>query len=177
MCSERSGGNFVSRLMNAHSNICSPPPKHLLSPLFKNLYRYEPLSKNWDELLIDVNKLINAEFTFWKSEIDLENLKQNVSRGDVFGLIDYIFELEAKTNDKNHLFIKENKVYEFFPYLLKAYPNAKYVFQVRDPRDMALSWKKNPTHPGGVIKAAKQWKTDQQNSLINSHLLKKIKKL
>ena len=27
---------------------------------------------------------------------------------------------------------------------------------------MALSWKRNPTHKGGVVEAAKQWKTDQQ---------------
>ena len=44
------------------------------------------------------------------------------------------------------------------------FPQAHYVYQVRDPRDMALSWKLNPGHPGGVCRAARQWQADQQNS-------------
>jgi hypothetical protein len=41
---------------------------------------------------------------------------------------------------------------------------------------MALSWKKNPDHPGGVVKAARQWKQDQQQSLKNYQLLKSLDK-
>ena len=55
--------------------------------------------------------------------------------------------------------------------MLIHFPESKYIFQVRDPRDMALSWKKSPVHAGGVIHAARQWKKDQTNFLKNHCLL------
>lgn len=173
MCSERSGSNFISKLLNAHSCICGPAPKHILNPVTRNLYRYEPLNstKNWSELIKDILNLIDIEFSFWKKKFTYNELFNSVKIGDSLGLINYIFESEAKEHQKEILFIKENKIYEFFPFLLVNYPDAKYIFQVRDPRDVALSWKKNPTHFGGIVAAAKQWKEDQQNSLKNAHLL------
>lgn len=173
MCSERSGSNFISRLLNAHSEICSPPPKHLFNPLLRNLYRYEPLERNWEELLKDVLSLFNAKFTYWERKFEIQELKENVTKGDVVGLLNYFFESESRQKGKTRVFIKENKIFEFFPFLIINYPHAKYIFQVRDPRDMALSWRKNPTHPGGIITAAKQWKEDQQNSLKNANLISK----
>lgn len=174
ICSERSGSNFISKILNAHSQICGPAPKHIFNPVSRNLYRYEPLNieKNWHELINDIHNLISIEFSYWEKKFTIEELKSAVKIGDIVGLLNYIFESEALANNKKILFIKENKVFEFFPFLLVNYPKAKYVFQVRDPRDVALSWKKNPTHYGGIVTAAKQWKEDQQNSLKNVHILK-----
>lgn len=176
MCSERSGSNFISKILNAHSSICGPAPKHLFNPVTRNLYRYEPLtsSNNWNELIKDILILINVEFSYWKKQFTIDELLKAVKVGDSVGLLNYIFESEAKEHKKDILFIKENKIYEFFPFLLVNYPNAKYLYQVRDPRDVALSWKKNPTHFGGIVASAKQWKEDQQNSLKNAHLLAKF---
>lgn len=175
MCSERSGSNFITKLLNGHSQICGPSTKHIMNPLLRNLFRYEALEKeeNWNEVLIDVLRLLNLEFSIWNKNFELSELKYNVDKGDVKGLLNYIFESEAKASGKTQLFIKEIKLYEFFPYLLVNYPNAKFVYQTRDPRDVALSWKKNLTHYGGIVNAAKQWKLDQQQSLKNYHLLKK----
>ena len=148
MCSERSGSNFISRLLNAHSLISSPAPKHLFNPILRNLYRYEPLTndENWNELLNDIEKLFNVGFTYWVKQLSFEELRQNAQKGNVKDLLNYIFESEAKFNGKSILFIKENKIYDFFPFLQINYQDAKYVFQSRDPRDMALSWRNNKTH-------------------------------
>jgi hypothetical protein len=88
-------------------------------------------------------------------------------------LLKNIFLEEAGQHGKEYVFIKENQVYEFMPYLAWHFPGARYVYQVRDPRDMALSWKKSAPHVGGVIQAARQWKIDQQQSLKNFNELKK----
>jgi len=179
ICSERSGSNFISRLLNAHPEICSPAPKHIFNPLLRNLYRYEPLKDKgrWKELVSDVINMMNVDFTYWKKVFSIEEIQDNVKTGDIKHLLDFLFESEALAHNKDHLFIKENKLYEFFPFLLLHYPESKYVFLVRDPRDMALSWKKNPTHPGGVVAAARQWKEDQQQSLKNAQLLNLSKKV
>jgi len=178
MCSERSGSNFITKLLNGHNNICGPSTKHIINPVARNLFRYGDISKqdNWDELLIDMHRLISVDFSIWKKSFTIDNLKALAPVGDIVSLIKNIFSEEAKANGKQHVFIKENHVYEFLPFLLLNFPEAKYIYMVRDPRDMALSWKKNTDHPGGVVKAAKQWQKDQQNTLKNYRELKNIGK-
>ncbi len=178
MCSERSGSNFITQLLNGHSKICGPSTKHIINPVARNLFRYEPLSneENWEELLKDIHRLMSVNFSVWKKSFSLDDLKNLGPIGDAASLIRNIFSEEAKANGKQHVFIKENHVYEFLPYLLLNFPESSYVYLTRDPRDMALSWKKNPVHPGGVVKAARQWQKDQQNSLKNYNDLHKIGK-
>lgn len=175
MSSERSGSNFITKLLNGHSNICGPSTKHIINPVARNLFRYEPVSNinNWNELLKDIHKLLNVNFSVWKKKFTLEDLQNIAPVGDITSLIKNIFYEEAKANGKQFLFIKENHTYEFLPFLLLNFPDTKYIYMVRDPRDMALSWKKNDDHPGGVVKAAKQWKKDQQNNLKNYNELRK----
>jgi hypothetical protein len=169
MCSERSGSNFIQKLLNGHNNICGPSTKHIINPVARNLFRYGDLTQkqNWDALLIDIHRLISISFSIWKKEFSLDDLQALAPIGDIESLIRNIFMEEARANGKQHVFIKENQVYEFLPFLLLNFPESKYIYQTRDPRDMALSWKKNPDHFGGVVKAAKQWQKDQQNTLKN----------
>ncbi|SHG04461.1 Sulfotransferase family protein [Fodinibius roseus] len=178
MCSERSGSNFITKLLNGHSNICGPSTKHIFNPVLRNLFRYEPLSRkeNWEALLEDLFQLIDVSFSIWKHTFTKKDLRDLAPRGDINSLLRNIFFEEAKEFGKQHIFVKENQIYEFLPYLLIHFSESKYIYQVRDPRDMALSWKKNPVHPGGVVKAARQWRKDQQNNLKNFNELKKRNK-
>lgn len=178
MCSERSGSNLIVKLLNGHSKICGPSTKHIINPVARNLFRYEDISNedNWKSLLIDINNLMSVEFSVWEKSFSLDELQELAPRGEISLLIKNIFLEEAKANGKQHVFIKENQAYEFLPFLLINFPDAKYIYQVRDPRDMALSWKKNTAHSGGVVKAARQWQKDQQNSLKNYNELRKIGK-
>lgn len=175
MCSERSGSNFITKLMNGHSKICGPSTKHLFNPVARNLFRYEPLNdeRNWEELLKDIHRLLSIDFSIWKTDLSVNDLKKLAPAGDIKALLANIFINEAEANGKDFVFVKENQVYEFMNFLIMNFQMAKYVYEVRDPRDMALSWKKNSVHPGGVVKAAKQWKYDQQNYLKWHYELKK----
>jgi hypothetical protein len=178
MCSERSGSNLITKLLDGHSDICGPSTKHIFNPVVRNLFRYEPLSKaaNWNALLQDIDRLMNVEFSVWRKTFSLDELARLAPAGDIVALIRNIFQEEAKANRKKHVFVKENHVYEFFPFLLINFPDARYVYQTRDPRDMALSWKKSPNHPGGIVRAARQWQKDQQSSLKNFNELQKLGK-
>ncbi|MBK9162193.1 MAG: sulfotransferase [Nitrosomonadales bacterium] len=178
MCSERSGSNLIVKLLNGHSAICGPSTKHIINPVARNLFRYEDIwrEENWMSLLQDIHNLMSVEFSVWKRSFSLDDLRKLAPCGDIAELIRNIFIEEARANGKKHVFIKENQVYEFQPFLLINFPDAKYIYQVRDPRDMALSWKKNPEHEGGVVNAARQWKKDQQNSLKNYNELRKAGK-
>jgi hypothetical protein len=167
MCSERSGSNLITRMLDAHSAICGPATKHLINPVARNAFRYEPLAEpgHWQALLEDIHFLLNAEFSHWRKSFSMNDLAGLAGPGDLPTLIKRIFAEEAEAHGKSVVFVKENQVYEFIAFLLIHFPEAHYVYQVRDPRDMALSWKNNPGHPGGVCRAARQWQADQQNSL------------
>lgn len=178
MCSERSGSNFISKLMNGHGNICGPSAKHIINPVARNIFRYGDITREecWKVLLSDINKLMSVDFSVWKRRFSLKDLEDMAPVGDVKSLIQNIFLEEARANGKQHVFVKENHVYEFLPFLMTHFPESKYIYMVRDPRDMALSWKKNSGHPGGVVQAARQWKKDQQQSLKNHYLLSELGK-
>ncbi len=165
-------------MVNAHSDVCGPSTKHIINPVVRNLFRYKDLSKehNWVELLTDIERLINVNFSIWKTHIDMARLKRLAPQGDIVSLLENLFMEEAKANGKKHVFIKENHLYEFLSFLLINFPNAKYIYQVRDPRDMALSWKKSKIHKGGVIAGARQWKKDQINFLKDFTALQAINK-
>lgn len=178
MCSERSGSNLITKLLNAHKNICGPSTKHILNPVARNLFRYGDLTaeENWNELLRDIYTLISCDFSIWKSTLGFEDLTNLAQTGDIKSLIKEIYLFEAKANDKDHVFIKENKGYEFLTFLLLHFPESKFIYQVRDPRDMALSWRNNKNHSGGILKAAKQWSYDQKHFIADYNSLQRFGK-
>jgi len=119
---------------------------------------------------------MSVGFSVWNKEFSINELSALAEPGDIASLIKNIYLEEARANGKQHVFVKENHVYEFLPFLMIHFPESKYVYQSRDPRDMALSWKLNLDHPGGVVTAAHQWKKDQQSSLKVITELQKIGK-
>ena len=58
--SERSGSNLVTKIMDAHPDICGPSPKHLIRVMGLDHYRYGDLSRAqvWNRLLEDVNLIL-----------------------------------------------------------------------------------------------------------------------
>nr|WP_255375069.1 sulfotransferase [Oleiphilus sp. HI0125] len=178
MCSERSGSNFITKLMNGHKNICGPSVKHIINPVARNLFRYGDLTQeeNWRTLVRDIFELFQVKFSIWKYSPTVDEMLALAPRGDVVSLLRNLFMAEAKEHGKQSVFIKENHTYEFLPFLLFNFPESKFVYLVRDPRDMALSWKKNSDHLGGVVQAARQWKQDQQQNLKNASLMKGLGK-
>jgi len=76
-----------------------------------------------------------------------------------------VFRAEAAAAGKRRLFIKENHLYRYLPWLSGAFPGLKIVAMVRDPRDMALSWKRSPILRGDVVRAAGIWWEDQMHLL------------
>ena len=166
-CSERSGSNLITKLLNAHSSICGPSTKHLLNASLRNLHRYQEINeeKNWKDFVTHLMDLFHVDFSIWKSDFNSNELFDQVKQGDIQGLFNYIFDKETRFDGKKVTFIKEIKIYEIYPFITRYFSNPRFLYLVRDPRDMALSWKKSKIHKGGVVTAAKQWKNDQQQFL------------
>lgn len=168
ICSERSGSNLVTKIFDAHPDFCGPSPVHIIRAFANNILRYGDiqLENNWICLTEDIAKYFACQLGKWETNITADMLQNNVNDRTLSALIDFIYEREAAANKKLKVFIKENQTYQFMPFLLTSFPDAKYLFQVRDPRDMAFSWKLSPAHPGSVMKATEVWKNDQNHCLL-----------
>lgn len=170
ICSERSGSNLITKLLDNHSKYCGPTPPHLLRVFYPILHKYGDLSEdvNWKKLVEDVYDFFNVKIGVWQTKPVKEKMLILNPR-TLASLVQYIYNIEAKNHNKERVFIKEVKTYDFFNEINHDFPNAKFVWMVRDPRDMALSWNKSPVHRGDVVRAAKIWQVNQSETLKLYH--------
>ena len=173
MCSERSGSNLMTRLMNGHSEVTGPSPSHIFLILTENRSRYGSLEndENWKNLLNDTVALLNTNIGDWITCFTVDQLDEIVKERTLGELLSTIYRTEAEAQGKRYVFIKENHVYRFHSFIAANFDNPKFVYLVRDPRDMALSWKKAANLRGCVVRAAETWKNDQNYGLMLAHTL------
>ena len=165
LCSERSGSNLIVRILDSHPQLCGPPPSHLIRTLALNMTRFgEPQTSeaDWQTLLEISAGIMNNQLGIWREPWDKASLGRAAEERSVRGIIAAVYSSELRAHGKQRAFIKENRIHLFLPFLVTAFPTAHYIWLVRDPRDMALSWKLSSNHPGDVRKGANVWSHDQE---------------
>ena len=70
-------------------------------------------------------------------------------------------------------FVKENHTYQFAETLARYFADCRFVFLVRDPRDVASSWVRTDSIPGGIEKAVDTWVEDQTGTLAVCDVLRR----
>lgn len=172
ICSERSGSNLISTVMGAHPDIYCAPPFHFGILIFQNLFRTldgGTKSKVWRLMkrrighrmrILTTEEHANFAATWLDSQTEIapKTLAKFLYRG-------VTPEAEGRT-----VFVKENSLHKTMFFLLDTFPDAKFVFQVRDPRDYlasskALSEEENGNRFGSDINAIKMWRDDQLGGL------------
>jgi len=162
MCSERSGSNLITKIFDSHPKVSGPSTSHIADVILPNIHKYGNLRGSyWTQLIIDILYLLETKNAIWISEFTELELQSNIKEGNVAELFSYIYCKEARENNKEIVFIKENRIYEISQFLVEHYPNVDYLYMVRDPRDMAASWKNSHAIRGGVVRASRVWLRDQ----------------
>ncbi len=166
ICSERSGSNLITRMVDNHPQFCGPSPTHLIRLLVQHRLAYGDLrvAENWDDLCADAADVLATGLGEWRTQPTALELL-DVRPRTLPALLRHVFEGEARACGKERLFIKENHAARLLPFLLTAWPDAQFVYLVRDPRDMALSWKNSAIHRGDVVRAARVWQQDQAEGI------------
>jgi hypothetical protein len=167
LSSDRSGSNLFLRLFDSHPEVCAPPPAQMLPFMTSMSYLYGDLaqSENWRGLVGDVVELHRAGFGHWSRYTELEELLHSKIDRSLGNILHRVYSNEARAHDKNRLMVKAHQAFSYANFLQTNFPAAKYIYLVRDPRDMALSWKLTPGLRGGVLRAAETWQRDQQGFL------------
>ncbi len=166
LCTERSGSNLITSMFGGHRAVSGPPPSHQFRLFGLNCDNYYPTSsdENWDAFVTDFVDAAAHMIGDWDSRIDAADLRRACPDRTIAGALRHLYAGERKPGE-DISFVKENYTYLIVPFLLANWPDAKFVYQVRDPRDMAASWITTFRAKGGVAEAVDTWRNDQRESL------------
>ena len=166
-CSERSGSNLITSLMNGHPAVSGPPPSHLFRLFGMNEDRYGPLAddRNWRNFSTDFQDGFAAMLGSWNYKPEWDKIFSADAPRSVAHALSSIYRLEADTDRADQSFVKENHTPAFWDFLDRNWPDCRIVYQVRDPRDVAASWLHTPGIRGGVETAIDTWVSDQHAAL------------
>jgi len=171
ICSERSGSNLIRAIMDSHSDVYAPPPLHL-SELWLDVHYYGNLTvdENWSRLITEVVRKFNFRKESLSFSVTEQELLDEVVERDFAEIYRFIYKKGMMEAGKSRIFLKENHTHRLLGILHQHFPQAKFVYQVRDPRDFLLSCKKVfaskwRMHYGTVPNAVEIWRNDQDRSL------------
>jgi hypothetical protein len=176
ICTERSGSNLLRAMMNAHPSIHAPMPVHLGLNYWATIHRYGDLGKdeNWSTLIRHVCNHLSRTLGKLDVTITEAELFESVKERNFKAIYEYVYTKGMKQTGKIRLFIKDNHCHKQLYYFLYYFPEAKFVIQVRDPRDYVLSCKKL-THYNNFFKAIDVWEAEQNAALEILHVLPRDK--
>jgi len=165
ICSERSGSNLIASLMNGHPRISAPPPSHMFRLFATNAANYGDLARdaNWQILIGDVMDAFAHQLGSWNTVPDRDALLA-LDR-HVLAPVAALYRAEAARDGAAMSFVKENRTARLAGALMAGLPGCRFVFMVRDPRDVAASYLTTDGMPGGVARGTQVWLGDQKDSL------------
>lgn len=165
MSSERSGSNLLRSMLGGHSTVSAPIALHILKTFSKHLSYYGELNEaSVKALAEDVSKLIAVKDSTikWEMDIPAEDLLHGLESYSLTAVARNAYQRFAEKEAKVHWVNKENNLFEFAYDIHSHFPEDKFVYLVRDGRDVASSDKKLPHRNRHIFLLAEQWKKEQQ---------------
>lgn len=168
ICSERSGSNLINSMMKCHSQVSAPPPYHLFRDIGLNFHQIigNPADNSIREKLLNsvAGRLVEYHSPEAKDRfLTWQATQKNLRFEDI---LDFVYNEHDHNPSASTMFIKENNLDQTLFIILHYFPNAKFVFQVRDPRDYLVSalerkdfWLGNKF--GSNLRAMEIWRANQ----------------
>lgn len=174
----RSGTTFLSGLLR-FTRYGRPVESHFITKYYRKLEIYGDLSKkrNFEKLLNDI--LSERPVQQWKIKLDLNEFYKKISPNLTYGNI--VDNLLLKRPNLSSLDSWGDKTPHYLGNvedIVELFPNAKFIYIIRDGRDVALSLLRKPWGPANTIACAKYWsELNRKSSTIetlekNGQLLK-----
>ncbi len=164
---ERSGTNLLRLILNAHPNIAIPHPPHIMKNFFPIEPLYKDLSKdaNLKRLVHDVARSVELHPYPWGIRIDADDIIRQLRRRNLVNVYFAVYDQYLKAAGKKRWGCKSTFMINHVALLLKYRPDAKFIYMVRDGRDVAQSAKKSIFNHYNAYYAAMLWKKEQQTGM------------
>ncbi|MDQ3954041.1 MAG: sulfotransferase [Actinomycetota bacterium] len=148
--SARSGTTLLRLILSAHPEVAVPPESRFIT----ELYRTDEVEV--DAFLSEIEG--HKRFQVWELSVELVRAELTGRTTVRYGeAVEAAYRAYAKSRGKTHYGDKTPRYIEHIPLLAKLFPTAKFVHQIRDGRNVALSYADVPFGPNTVGKAAALW--------------------
>jgi hypothetical protein len=164
---ERSGSNLVRLILNAHSEIAAPHPPHFVA-YFWHLEKYYgdlSIDANFEHLLEDLLVHVRGHIHPWPFIPSLADLRRQTQWRDLFAASYAFYDRYAAESGKRIWSCKSTFMIDHCDRILAHYPDAKLIWLVRDPRDVALSSMTSVFNPYHPYYTARLWRKQQERGL------------
>ena len=157
---ERSGTNLLRLILNSHPNISIPHPPHIL----KNFFGLEPfysdfsIDDNFRLLIKDVARMVELHPYPWGIKIDKEKIFSQAGERNLINVYFAIYNQYLESTGKKRWGCKSTFMIDHVGLVRKYYPSAKFIYMVRDGRDVAFSAKQAIFNRYAVYYIARLWK-------------------
>jgi hypothetical protein len=164
---ERSGTNLLRLMLNAHSSIAVPHPPHImkffgpLEPLYGNL----TVDANFRLLIADVCRMVELHTYPWEIRPDREQVFQRAVDRNLLAVYFQVYDQYLAYARKQRWACKSTFMIEHVAEILRYQPDARFIFMVRDGRDVAVSAKMSIFNHFHVYYSARRWQREQRLGL------------
>ena len=145
----RSGTSLLRTMLDHHPDVCVPPEALCLIDLLRaRTTRADRLRRTM---------LADHEIRSWGVPLDESRYADCTTAAE---LIDRVHRLRAQQLGKANWGHKTPRFVRHTDLLRAAFPHARFVHVVRDPRAVALSFMRSPVHRSNALYAARRWRRD-----------------
>ena len=165
----RSGTTLLAELLE-FTSYGKPFETHFITKYYKKLSSYGDITKieNFRFLLNDISK--ERSIMQWKVDINAEEIFSKLNVIDYPHICDFICRLKSLQKGYAHWGDKTPHYTLDVSIIDKIFPKSKYIFIVRDGRDVALSLLQRPWGPNNFFSGAEYWNKYNVGSKILDNL-------
>ncbi|MDA7426225.1 amino acid adenylation domain-containing protein [Thalassococcus lentus] len=172
ICSERSGSNLIRAMMDAHPQIAAPQPLHLIRDVIARADAMDFGQRDSavaNRMLDLVRTSLHKQFPADQAD-EIANGVEQVEPFTPRNMMRALYDGIAEQTGATLVMVKENELHEAAGQIIDAFPDARFVFQTRDPRDylasaVALKSGRFGNKFGSFRNAMQIWSADQRFGL------------
>lgn len=164
---ERSGTNLLRLILNVHSAIAVPHPPHIMKLFMPLLPGYGNLAvdSNFRRLIADVCRMVELHPYPWEINPDRERVFHEARSRELICIYFAIYDQYLRWSGKERWCCKSTFMIDHVGDILRYQPQARFIFMVRDGRDVAVSAKSSIFNHYHVYYTARRWQREQQLGL------------
>jgi sulfotransferase family protein len=164
---ERSGTNLLRLILNAHPHIAVPHPPHIVKFFGPLAPRYGDLhdDRNFRRLVADVCRMVELHPYPWEIVPDRERVVREARDRNLISIYFALYDQYLAASGKKRWACKSTFMIDHVAEILRYHPQARFIYMVRDGRDVAVSAKAsifNHFHP---YYSALRWQREQETGL------------
>ena len=148
--SARSGTTFLRTILNSHPDVAVPPESRFVVELWPGHAEVDA-----DELLSSLQR--HPRFERWELPIEAVRAELGAGTTSYAAVMEAAYAAFAHARGKRRWGDKTPRYVESIGLLAELFPQARFVHQVRDGRNVALSYADVPFGPKTVASAARLW--------------------